>query len=227
MGQKVHPHGFRLGYIRNWDSLWYADKKSFSGFVIEDHKIRKFVKKTLAQAAVSKVEIKRTANKIRVIVHSARPGIIIGRRGAEIDRLRDQVQTMTGKQIYVDIKEIKSASADAQLVAENIAFQLEKRIQFRRAMKKAVQNAIDQGVEGIKIQCKGRLGGSEIARSEKTKVGKVPLQTLRADIEYGFTEAHTTFGLVGIKVWICKGEKMPLYYKEEGKSNNGVDAKTS
>lgn len=215
MGQKVHPHGFRLGYIRNWDSVWFAErKKDFADYIEEDRKIRKYLKKSLSQAAVAKIEVFRASNKIRVNIWSARPGLIIGRKGAEIDRLRDELQGMTGKQIFLDIKEIKSSATEAQLIAENIAFQLEKRIPFRRAMKKAVTLAMDQGAQGIKVACRGRLGGAEIARSEKYKVGKVPLQTLRADIEYGFTEAHTTYGLIGVKVWVCKGEKPPLYSKE-------------
>ena len=216
MGQKVHPHGFRLGYIRNWDSVWYAkSSKDFADRIEEDRKIRKYLKKNLSQAAVSKIEIYRASDKIRVNIWSARPGLIIGRRGAEIDRLRDELQELTGKQLFLDIKEIKSAAIEAQLIAENIAFQIEKRIHFRRVMKKAVTLATNQGVQGIKIKCRGRLGGSEIARSESYKVGKVPLQTLRADIEYGFTEAHTTYGLIGIKVWVYKGEKKALY--SEGK----------
>lgn len=224
MGQKVHPHGFRLGYIRNWDSIWFGGKKDFPVFIKEDFDIRKFIKGSLSQAAVAKVEIKRASDKLRVIIHSARPGIIIGRRGSDIDKLRDSIQTMTGRQVYIDIKEIKNASVDSQLISENVALQLEKRIPFRRAMKQAVQRAMDNGAEGIKIICKGRLGGAEIARTEKYHVGKLPLQTLRADIEYGFAEAHTTYGLIGVKVWICKGEKPPLY-SEERAIKDGDDAK--
>ncbi len=215
MGQKVHPHGFRLGYIRKWDSIWFAEKnKDFADYIEEDRKIRKYIKKSLSQAAVSKVEIYRASNKTRINIWSARPGLIIGRKGAEIDRLRDELQELTGKQMFLDIKEIKSAATEAQLIAENIAFQLEKRMPFGRVMKKAVTLAMNQGAEGIKVMCSGRLGGAEIARSEKYMAGKVPLQTLRADIEYGFTEAHTTYGLIGIKVWVCKGEKAELYSQE-------------
>ncbi len=224
MGQKVHPHGFRLGYVRNWDSIWFAkDKKNFADFIEEDSKIRKHIKKSLSQAAVSKIEIFRASNKIRINIWSARPGLIIGRKGAEIDRLRDDLQAMTGKQMFIDIKEIKNSAAEAQLVAENIAFQLEKRIPFRRAMKKAVTLAMSQGAGGIKMIVSGRLGGAEIARSESYKAGKVPLQTLRADIEYGFAEAHTTYGLIGVKVWIYKGEKKELYsnLKEAKKEEKG------
>ena len=216
VGQKVHPHGFRLGYIRNWDSVWFAKKnKDFADYIEEDNKIRKYIKKSLSQAAVSKIEIYRASNKIRVNIWSARPGLIIGRRGTEIDRLRDELQELTSKQMFVDIKEVKSASIEPQLIAANIAFQFEKRIPFRRVMKKAVTLAMDRGAEGIKIICSGRLGGAEIARSESYKAGKVPLQTLRADIEYGFVEAHTTYGLIGIKVWVYKGEKAELYSEEK------------
>lgn len=227
MGQKVHPHGFRLGYIKNWESMWFAkSKKDFGEFIEADRNIRKYVKKSLSQAAVAKIEIFRASNKIRLNIWSARPGIIIGRKGAEIDRLRDELQEMTGKQVFLDIKEIKNPSTNAQLISENIALQLIKRIPFRRAIKKAVTTAMDQGAQGIKIRCSGRLGGAEIARSESYMVGKVPLQTLRADIEYGFSEALTTYGLIGVKVWVCKGEKAPLY-SEEREARNGVDAKKS
>lgn len=225
MGQKVHPHGFRLGYIRNWDSMWFVKaKRDFGEYIEEDQKIRKYVKKSLSQAAVAKIEIFRASNKVRLNIWSARPGIIIGRKGSEIDRLRDELQAMTGKQVFLDIKEIKNPSANAQLISENIAMQLVRRIPFRRAIKKAVTLAMDQGAQGIKIRCSGRLGGAEIARSESYKMGKVPLQTLRADIEYGFSEALTTYGLIGVKVWVYKGEKAPLY-SEERAMKNGVDAK--
>jgi small subunit ribosomal protein S3 len=227
VGQKVHPIGFRLGYTKNWNSIWFADKsKTFADYIEEDNKIRKYIKKSLSRAAVSKIEIFRAGSKIRVNIWSARPGIIIGRRGAEIDRLRDELQETTGKQMFIDIKEIKSAATDAQLIAENIAFQLERRMPFRRVMKKTVTLAMDQGVQGIKVQCSGRLGGAEIARCEKYKAGKIPLQTLRADIDYGFTEAHTAYGLIGIKVWVCKGEKLGLYNKEK-EAKDGIDAKKS
>ena len=226
MGQKVHPHGFRLGYIRNWDSIWFAKKKKdFADYIEEDSRIRKYIKRSLPQAYISKVEIFRASSKVRVNIWSARPGLIIGRKGSEIDRLRDELQGLTGKQMFIDIKEIKNSSTEAQLVAENIAFQLEKRMPFRRVMKKAVTLAMDNGAEGIKVMCSGRLGGSEIARSEKYRVVKVPLQTLRADIEYGFTEAHTTYGLIGIKVWVCKGEKPALYTKEREEKKEKVAEK--
>ena len=206
MGQKVHPYGFRVGYIKPWKSRWFAEKKTFPTMLLEDLKIRKYVKAKLSTASVSTVEIERASDRMRVFIFSARPGVIIGRKGAEIDKLRDELQTMTGKQVYIDIKEIKNPALDAQLAAENIAYQLEKRIAFRRAMKRAVQMAMSQGAGGIKIRASGRLGGAEIARSESYKKGKVPLQTIRADIDYGFTEAFTTYGTIGVKVWIYKGD---------------------
>jgi len=206
LGQKVHPYSFRLGYIRDWNSRWFARKKDFGALLIEDAHIRSYIKKSLMQAAVAKIEIERTSKKIKVIIHSGRPGVIIGRKGAEIDRLRDELRDTVDKDIQIDIKEIKQPSISAQLVAENIAFQLEKRIAFRRAMKRAVQQAMTSGAQGIKIRCRGRLDGAEIARKESYKQGKVPLQTIKADVEYGFTEAHTTAGLIGIKVWIYKGD---------------------
>lgn len=221
MGQKVHPLSFRLGYIKDWGSRWFAKKKDFSDYIIEDLKIRKFIKKNFSSANVSRIEIERASTKIRVIVHSGRPGVIIGRRGADIDRLRDELQKITNKEIFVDIKEIQNPSIEAQLVAESVGFQLEKRIAFRRAMKKAIQQAMNNGAGGIKIMCSGRLGGAEIARTEKYKEGKVPLHTLRADIDYGFAEAHTTYGVIGIKCWIYKGDV--LLEKKTKKVNQEVD----
>ncbi len=213
MGQKVHPISFRLGYIRTWNSLWYANKKDFSRFLHEDLKVRKYVTRMFAQAAVAKVEIERASDKIRVNIHTARPGVIIGRKGADIDRLREELQKMTGnKEVHINIKEIKNPSANAQLIAENIALQLEKRIAFRRAMKKAIQSAMDSGAKGIKIQTKGRLAGSEIARAEGYLEGTVPLHTLRADIDFGFSESMTTYGKIGIKVLVYKGD---IIKKEE------------
>lgn len=206
MGQKVHPYSFRLGYIRDWNSRWFAKKKDFGSLLVEDAKIRTYVKKSLMQAAVAKIEIERASQRIRVIIHSGRPGVIIGRKGAEIDRLRDELKGIVNKELQIDIKEIKQPAISSQLVAENIAFQLEKRIAFRRAMKRAVQQALTSGAQGIKIRCRGRLDGAEIARKESYKQGKVPLQTIKADVDYGFTEAHTTAGLIGIKVWIYKGD---------------------
>lgn len=207
MGQKVHPTSFRLGYIKTWSSLWYANKKDFSRYLHEDIKIRRHVLKAFNQAAISKVEIERASEKIRVNVHTARPGVIIGRKGADIDRLREDLQTITGnKEVHINIREIKNPSAEAQLIAENVALQLEKRIAFRRAMKKAMQQAMDSGAKGIKIQTKGRLAGSEIARAEGYHEGTVPLHTLRADIEYGFAESMTTYGKIGVKVLVYKGD---------------------
>lgn len=207
MGQKVHPISFRLGYTKTWSSLWYAGKKDFAKFLHEDIKVRKHVFKTFEQAAIAKVEIERASEKIRVNVHTARPGVIIGRKGADIDRLREELQKMTGnKEVHINIREIKNPAIEAQLIAENIAMQLQKRIAFRRAMKKAIQQAMDAGAKGIKIQTKGRLAGAEIARAEGYLEGKVPLHTLRADIDYGFTEAMTTYGKIGVKVLVYKGD---------------------
>ncbi len=207
MGQKVHPISFRLGYIKTWSSRWYARKEDFARFLHEDLHIRKHVQKTFAQAAVAKVDIERASDKIRVFIHTARPGVIIGRKGADIDRLREQLQGVTGnKEVHINIVEIKNPSANAQLISENIALQLEKRIAFRRAMKKAIQQAFDSGAKGIKIQTKGRLAGSEIARAEGYLEGTVPLHTLRADIDFGFSEANTTYGKIGVKVLVYKGD---------------------
>jgi len=206
LGQKVHPYSFRLGYIRDWNSRWFAKKKDFGSLLVEDAKIRSYIKKNLMQAAIAKIEIERSSNRIRLIIHSGRPGVIIGRKGAEIDRLRDELRGIVDKELQIDIKEIKRVVLSAQLVAENVAFQLEKRISFRRAMKRAVQQSIAGGAGGIKIRCGGRLDGSEIARKESYKVGKVPLQTIKADVDYGFAEAHTQAGLIGVKVWIYTGD---------------------
>jgi small subunit ribosomal protein S3 len=208
MGQKVHPYGFRVGYIYDWKSRWFANKYDFPKLLIEDTKLKKHIKKALASAAVSKVEVERASEKIRILIFTARPGIIIGRRGSEIEKLKEELQSITGKEVLIDIKEIKNPNADAQLVAENIALQLEKRIPHRRAMKRAVQNALDSGAQGVKIICGGRLGGAEIARRESYRIGKIPAQTLRADIDYGFAEALTKYGLIGIKVWIYKGDRV-------------------
>ena len=196
----------RLGYIKNFRSRWFSKRKDFADFLIEDLDIRKYVKKNFSAAGIALIEIERASNKAKVIIHTARPGIIIGRKGADIDRLRDDLQDKTKKEIYIEIKEVKNASVDAQLVAENIAFQLEKRIAFRRALKKAVQQAMTSGALGIKVKCAGRLGGAEMSRTEGYKEGKVPLQTFRADIDYGFAEAMTTYGLIGVKAWVYKGD---------------------
>ena len=215
MGHKVHPYGFRVGYIYTWKSRWFAKKGDFPKFLLEDAKIRRYVKKALSSAAVSKIEIERTSDKMRVYIYSARPGIIIGRRGSEIEKLKEELHNITGREVIVDIKEIKNPNVEAQLISENIAFQLEKRIPHRRAMKKAVQNALDSGAQGIKIIASGRLAGAEIARTESYRVGKVPAQTLRADIDYGFAEALTTYGLIGVKTWVYRGDKVLDKAKEE------------
>ncbi len=205
MGQKVNPIGFRLGITRGWDSKWYLDK-DYSKSLHEDIKIRNFLKKKLFHAGVGKIEIERVADKGKVNIYTARPGIIIGKKGTEIENLKKDLQGLTGKEIYINIQEIRKPETDAQLVAENIALQLERRVAFRRAMKKSIQSALKFGAQGIKVACAGRLGGAEIARREWYKEGRVPLQTLRADIDYGFAQAMTTFGVIGIKVWIFKGE---------------------
>lgn len=206
MGQKVSPLALRIGYTKNWRSLWFAERRDFSRNIQEDYKIRKYINEKFKQAAVSLIVIERLAEQIKVRIHSARPGVIIGRRGADIDRLRADLGGISKKEIQIDIQEIKNPSIDAQLVSQNIAFQLEKRVAFRRAMKRAMEQARAAGAKGIKIRCSGRLGGAEMARTEKYYEGKVPLQTLRADIDYGFSEALTTYGLLGVKVWIYKGD---------------------
>lgn len=204
-----------MGYLYDWKSRWFANRKDVPKLLIEDTKIRKYVKKSLSSAAVSKIEIERASNKVKVFIFTARPGMIIGHRGAEIEKLREALQLMTQKEMEVDIREIKNAALDAQLVAENITFQIEKRIPHKRTMKKAVQSALDAGAQGVKILCGGRLGGAEIARRESYRIGKIPAQTLRADIDYGFAEAFTTYGLIGVKVWIYKGDKVLDKPKEE------------
>ncbi|NLE64637.1 MAG: 30S ribosomal protein S3 [Elusimicrobia bacterium] len=208
MGQKVSPTVLRIGINKNWRSVWFADRKDFSKNILEDHKIRKYIKEKFAQGAVSCVEIERLADQIKVRIASARPGVIIGRRGADIDRLRTDLGKISDKQINVEIKEIKNAAIDATLVAQGIAFQMEKRVGFRRAMKRAVEQTIQAGAKGVKVIVSGRLDGAEIARREKYHVGKIPLQTFRADIDYGFAEAITTYGCIGVKVWVYKGDTL-------------------
>lgn len=208
MGQKVNPHGLRVGIIKDWEAKWYA-KKDYSELLLEDIKLRRYIKKRLFAAGISKVEIERAANRVKVSIHTAKPGIVIGRGGTEVEVLRKDLEKMTGKNINVNIVEIKTPELDAQLVAENVAAQLEKRIAFRRAMKQAVGRTMRLGAQGIKIMCSGRLAGAEMARSEWYNEGKVPLHTLRADIDYGFAEADTTYGKIGVKVWIYKGEVLP------------------
>lgn len=205
MGQKVNPLGLRLNITRTWDSIWYADKE-YATYLIEDQKIRKFLKKRLYHAGLSKTIIERTGEKVRVKLFTARPGIVIGKKGAEIENLKKELEKMIGKTVTLDIQEVRRPEADAQLVAENIATQLERRVAFRRAMKKAVSSAQRFGVKGIKISCAGRLGGAEMSRCEWVREGRVPLHTLRADVDYALANAHTTYGIIGVKVWIFKGE---------------------
>lgn len=210
MGQKVHPFANRIGITRSWDSRWFAQRaKDFSHLLYEDINIRKALKERLYHAGVSRIEIERIGQKMKITIHTARPGIIIGKKGAEVDRLKKELETLTGKQVTIDIKEIRKPELNAQLVAENIALQLEKRVSFRRAMKKAVSSALKFGALGVKVSCAGRLAGAEIARTEWYREGRVPLHTFRADIDYGFAEARTTYGKIGVKVWIYKGDVLP------------------
>lgn len=208
MGQKVHPVGFRLGTRKNWDSRWFAGKE-YNEFVLEDYKIRKFLKKRAFQAGVAKIEIERAANKVRIRMHTARPGIVIGKKGADIERLKGDLEKKINREVIIDIQEVRRTEVEAQLVAENVALQLVRRIAFRRAMKKSISSALRFGAQGIKIACSGRLGGAEMARREWYREGRVPLHTIRADIDYGFAEAHTTYGVIGVKVTIFKGELLP------------------
>ncbi|MFQ5988356.1 MAG: 30S ribosomal protein S3 [Candidatus Methylomirabilales bacterium] len=208
MGQKVHPEGFRLGYIKTWKSRWFANR-AYADQLHEDIKIRRFLKERLYHAGVSRIEFERKANQLRIIVRAARPGIIIGRKGAEVDKLRQELASMTDKELQLDITEVRKAETNAQLLAEAVAAQLERRVAFRRAMKKSVQSALRLGAQGVKIMVSGRLGGSEIARTEWYREGRVPLHTLRADIDYGLAEARTTYGLIGVKAWIFHGEVVP------------------
>jgi small subunit ribosomal protein S3 len=208
VGQKVHPIGFRLGVIRSWESKWY-EERNYARWLHEDIKLREFVKEKLGQAGISRIEIERAANKVKINVHTARPGIVIGKRGAGIETIKKDLQGLTQNEVYLNVVEVRKAEIDAQLVAENIATQLERRIAFRRAMKKAVQTALKFGAKGIRVACSGRLGGAEMARYEWYREGRVPLHTLRADIDYGFAEAKTTYGKIGCKVWIMRGEVLP------------------
>ena len=215
MGQKVNPHGLRVGVIKEWDSKWYADAE-FSDFLVEDYNIRKFLKKKLYAAGVSKIEIERASDRVKVIIHTAKPGVVIGKGGNEIEVTKKELSKLTDKKVLVDIKEIKRPDKDAQLVAENIAQQLENRVSFRRAMKSVMSRTMKAGALGIKTSCSGRLGGADMARTEFYSEGTIPLQTLRADIDYGFAEADTTYGKVGVKVWIYKGEVLPTKANKEG-----------
>lgn len=215
MGQKVNPHGLRVGIIKDWDSKWYADGKQFSDFLVEDNKIREFVKKQLFTSGISRIEIERAANRIKITVNTAKPGMVIGKGGQGVEELRKNLEKLTKKNVTVNVEEIKIPELDAQLVAENIAGQLERRVSFRRAMKQAIQRTMRSGAKGIKTAVAGRLGGADMARTEGYSEGTIPLQTLRADISYGFTEANTTYGKLGVKVWIYKGEVLPTAKVEQ------------
>ena len=215
MGQKVNPHGLRVGVIKDWDSKWYAEA-DFADLLVEDYNIRTYLKKKLYAAGVSKIEIERASDRVKVIIYSAKPGVVIGKGGAEIEKIKAEVQKFTSKKLVVDIKEVKRPDRDAQLVAENIALQLENRVSFRRAMKSCMSRTMKSGAKGIKTSCSGRLGGADMARTEFYSEGTIPLQTLRADIDYGFAEADTTYGKVGVKVWIYKGEVLPTKANKEG-----------
>lgn len=216
MGQKVNPHGLRVGVIKDWESRWFADDENFSDNLVEDYKIREFLKKKLYHAGISKIEIERTNDRVKVLVYTAKPGVVIGKGGAEIEKLKGELAKYSTKKVLVDIKEVKRPDNDAQLVAENIAQQLENRISFRRAMKSCMGRAMKAGAKGIKTSCSGRLGGADMARTEFYSEGNIPLQTLRADIDYGFAEANTTYGKIGVKVWIYKGEVLPEKKVEGG-----------
>ena len=220
MGQKVNPHGLRVGVIKGWNAKWYANKKNFADNLIEDNQIRKFVKKELFSAGISKIEIERAAKRVKLNIYTAKPGVVIGKGGSGIESLKNKLlQFVNGKNVLINIVEVKSAEADAQLMAENIAAQLEKRISFRRAMKQTMQRAMRHGIKGVKTQCSGRLGGAEIARTEHYHEGTIPLQTLRADIDYGFAEADTTYGKIGVKVWVYNGEVLPTKKVEKEEAN--------
>lgn len=215
MGQKVNPIGLRLGIVKTWESRWYAGKK-YSDYILEDFNIRKFIKKKLNHAGIARIEIERSAKRVRLRIFTARPGIVIGKKGSEIERLKKELETLVSQEVLIDIQEVRKPEIDAQLVAENVAMQIERRVAFRRAMKRGVTSAMRFGAEGVKIICSGRLGGAEMARCEWYKEGRVPLHTLRADIDYGFTEAHTTYGIIGVKVFVFRGE---ILQKEQVQAN--------
>ena len=219
MGQKVNPHGLRVGVIKGWDSVWYADGKDFADNLVEDQKIREFLKKKLYDSGISHINIERASDRVKVTVHTAKPGMVIGKGGADIGKLKAEVQKLTSKKLLIDVKEIKRPDKEAQLVAENIAHQLENRIGYRRAVKSNMSRALKSGALGIKASVGGRLGGADIARTEFYSEGTIPLQTLRADIDYGFAEANTTYGKLGVKVWIYKGEVLPTKKNKEGSEN--------
>ncbi len=235
MGQKVHPTSFRLGSVRDWNSRWYASKADFADTLLQDAKVRGLIEKEMPSAFISHVDIERASRRVRVKIYSGRPGLIIGRKGAHIEKLRDAIQDIIGTEnkLLIDIKEVPNPALDAKIIADNIAFQLKKRVAFRRVMKKTIQAVKDAGGEGVKLRCSGRLGGAEIARSESYKYGKIPLQTIRANIDYAFTEARTAYGIIGVKVWLYKGEKMKREVfpgeavEEKGAKRHGVNAKKS
>ncbi len=216
MGQKVNPHGLRVGVIKDWDSKWYAES-DFADFLVEDHEIRTYLKKRLYSAGISRIEIERASDRVKIIIYTAKPGVVIGKGGSEIEKVKKELQKFTDKRLIVDIKEVKRPDKDAQLVAESIAQQLENRISFRRAMKSTMQRTMRSGAKGIKTAVSGRLGGADMARTEFYSEGNIPLQTLRADIDYGFAEANTTYGKVGVKAWIYKGEVLPTKASKEGR----------
>lgn len=220
MGQKVNPHGMRVGVIKDWDSRWFAGKSNFGDQLVEDYNLRKTLKKQLYAAGVPKIEIERDASKVRIHIHCAKPGLVIGKQGSEIEKIRKQCEAMLGKPVSINVVEVKSPDLNARLVAENIAAQLENRISFRRAMKQSIGRAMKFGAKGIKVMCSGRLGGAEIARSETYHEGTIPLQTLRADIDYGFAEAATTYGRIGVKVWLYRGEVLNVNTEKENNNNN-------
>lgn len=220
MGQKVNPHGLRVGVIKDWESRWYADDDNFSDNLVEDYKIREFLKKKLYHAGISKIEIERTNDRVKVLVYTAKPGVVIGKGGAEIEKLKGELAQYCSKKVLVDIKEVKKPDNDAQLVAENIAQQLENRISFRRAMKSCMGRAMKAGAKGIKTSCSGRLGGADMARTEFYSEGNIPLQTLRANIDYGFAEANTTYGKIGVKTWIYHGEVLPTKGGKSAKASS-------
>lgn len=225
MGQKVNPHGLRVGIIKDWDSRWYADKKNFDELLIEDYNIRKYIKKKLYIAGISKIDIERAANRVKISVFTAKPGMVIGKGGSGVEELRKQIEKLTNKKIIINVEEVKRTELDAQLVAENIASQLERRISFRRAMKQSIQRTMRAGAKGIKTSISGRVGGADMARTEGYSEGTIPLQTLRADIEYGFAEADTTYGKLGVKVWIYKGEVLPTKKVDEDNKNKKRDSR--
>lgn len=222
MGQKVHPIGFRVGIIKDWDGRWFAKKRDYANLILEDVKIRNYIKKRLYASGVAKVEIERAANRLKVTIHTARPGMVIGRQGTEVDVIRKEIEKFSGKQVQLNIAEVKVPELNAQLAAENIAFQLERRVSFRRTMKQSIGRAMKLGAQGVKVSCSGRLMGAEIARTEGYSEGKVPLHTLRADIDYGFAEANTTYGKIGVKVWIYKGEILPAKKRVKAKAEGGI-----